>query len=221
MEEREKGRRRRSLSEARQVELPPKERIRERERERERQGKNGELVTPGSPRPGLDNRDVFRAKNRPGTRVSRALVRSLALVGCVCAFSLWQRRCSRPRGSERRSPAIFRPRNGSGVGVSLDTSFDALTARRHGHLRAAREQVSSGVSASLLARIVAVDLCTKKKSSRTKFFLRGPEGAVFDRVALIYYCNECSYVIILTIYLTSARYLIYLIYAPPQRPFYN
>lgn len=49
----------------------------------------GELVTPGSPRPGLDNRDVFRAKNRPGTRVSpRSLALWLRLVGwlgCVRA----------------------------------------------------------------------------------------------------------------------------------------
>lgn len=50
---------------------------------------HGELVTPGSPRPGLDNRDVFRAKNRPGTRVSpRSLALWLRLVGwlgCVRA----------------------------------------------------------------------------------------------------------------------------------------
>lgn len=140
---REKGRRKRSQ----------KARIRQKERIRKKgeRKKNGELVTPGSPRLGLDNRDVFRAKNRPGTRVS-ALACTLAgsrlveSIGCwlarLRALSLSQLRCSRPRGSERRSPAIFRPRKRSGVGVSLDTSFDALLTRRHGHLRAAREQVS-------------------------------------------------------------------------------
>ena len=74
--------------------------------------------------------------------LSLFLERERALVCWLRARSRsGNRRCSRPRGSERRSPAIFRPRNGSGVGVSLDTSFDALAARRHGHLRAAREQV--------------------------------------------------------------------------------
>lgn len=80
---------------------------------------------PAQPGLGLDNRDVFRAKNRPGTQVR---ARQLAT-------KLSPALCNRPHGSERRSPLIFRPRKRSGVGVSLDTSFDALSARRHGHLR--------------------------------------------------------------------------------------
>lgn len=74
----------------------------------------------------------------PGSLRVRLHSGSVWLAGLVaCA------RARRPRGSERRSPAIFRPRKRGGVGVSLDTSFDALLARRHGHLQPAREQVSS------------------------------------------------------------------------------
>ena len=76
----------------------------------------------------------------PGSLRARLHSGSVWLAGLVaCARA----RARRPRGSERRSPAIFRPRKRGGVGVSLDTSFDALLARRHGHLQPAREQVSS------------------------------------------------------------------------------
>lgn len=135
-------------------------------RKRETEGRGGKKrnrqpVTPRSTRPGLDNRDVSRAKNRPGTPGPVRLQSS-------SAFALESRGHARvgERASERANEQTSerqRRRQGTrkwmatvrasdfsaqktfGVGVSLDTSFEAHAPRRvgarHGH-SAARDRPS-------------------------------------------------------------------------------
>lgn len=115
-----------------------------RERETEGRGGKKETVTPRSARSGLDNRDVSRAKNRPGTPGPTAIV-----VG-VCIGERASERRGRARGSERLrcARAIFRPRKRSAWVSQPGYLVRARAGARHDHF-AAREQAKSRVAAEL------------------------------------------------------------------------
>lgn len=97
--------------------------------------KNGQPVTPRSTKPGLDNRDVFRAKNRPGTPgrsdCSRRRRRRRVHSSRRRAHSAENERVAATAGhAEVNGGArFFGPESVRRGCRSLDTSFDALAAR--------------------------------------------------------------------------------------------
>jgi len=106
--------------------------------------RNEQPVTPRLARPVLDNRDVSRAKNRPGTPGPRPI--RLQSSSALDSFALESRGHARVRASERVSEwrgrargserlrcarAIFRPRKRSAwVSAWIPRSFEAHAAPR-------------------------------------------------------------------------------------------